>query len=85
MANLTHGPLTAILFPVTECLHLPFEAQTYWIQHLLLVIVPFYLILVDKDRKGKKSYSTQDCFDWSWTLKSFGIWGLYHWIVLQGS
>jgi len=32
MLHYLHGPLTAILFPVTECLLLPFEVSTYWSQ-----------------------------------------------------
>ena len=45
----SHGALTAILFPVTECLLLPFEVSTYWIQHYLLLIVPLYLLIFDDE------------------------------------
>ena len=86
MINCIHGPVTAIVLPVTKCLKLPFEVEIYWIQHILLVVVPFYLLLEDRDSREKiTDYSAQSPFDWHWTLKAFGIWGLYHWIVLQGT
>ena len=49
MLHYLHGSLAAILFPVTECLHLPFEVSIYWIQHYLLLIVPFYLLICDDE------------------------------------
>jgi hypothetical protein len=45
MLHYLHGPLAAILFPVTECLLLPFEVSTYWIQHVLMLVVPVYLLI----------------------------------------
>jgi len=40
---LMHGPLLAMLFPVTDTLLLPFEVEMYWIQHSALVLTPLYL------------------------------------------
>lgn len=35
--HFTHGTLCGILFPIADDLKLPFEAETYWLQHYLLV------------------------------------------------
>ena len=78
MLHWFHGPLLAIVFPVTNTLELPFEWQTYWWQHLLLVLVPFYMIFCTN------VYSVHAPFSGSWILMSYGIWGIYHWIVLHG-
>merc|ERR1712243_408854 len=40
---LATGPLLAILFPVTDSLDLPLEPDVYWVQHLLLLLMPLYL------------------------------------------
>ena len=44
MLHTIHGPLAALLFPTTESLILPFEPEVYWIQHILIIIIPFYLM-----------------------------------------
>lgn len=80
MLHYLHGPLAAILFPVTECLHMPFEKETYWIQHVLLLVVPFYLLLGDKTH----NYVAYKPFDMIWLLRAYLAWAAWHWIVLQG-
>ena len=45
MLHTMHGPLAAILFPVTDSLLLPFEPEIYWIQHILIIIIPLYLVM----------------------------------------
>ncbi len=55
MLHFLHGPMAAILFPVTEALKLPFEKEIYWIQHVLIVLVPLYFILVN-DGHGYKAH-----------------------------
>jgi hypothetical protein len=39
------GTLLATLFPDTTGLEQPFERMSYWIQHILIQIVPLYMLL----------------------------------------
>ncbi len=39
-----HGPVMAVIFPVNNTLFLPGEVFTYWLEHALLLIIPFYLL-----------------------------------------
>ena len=39
-----HGPLMAVIFPVTNTLFLPGEVATYWIEHILLLTIPIFLV-----------------------------------------
>ena len=38
------GPTLALVFPVTNTLFLPLEAATYWVQHVIDLAVPLYLL-----------------------------------------
>jgi len=72
-----HGPLMAVIFPVTNTLFLPGEVATYWIEHILLLTIPIFLI---------KHYSVpMKSFRelMNWTLLSYGIWGMYNFVFLQ--
>ena len=42
--NLMHLPILACIFPVTNTLFLPGEVFTYWWEHILLLIIPIYLL-----------------------------------------
>jgi len=55
-----HCPIIACVLPVTNTLFLPFEVATYWIEHVLLLIVPVYLL-----RSGGQ-YSVEKLSDPSW-------------------
>ena len=50
----------ACILPVTNTLFLPFEVATYWIEHVLLLLVPLYLL-----RSGGP-YSVERFGDPSW-------------------
>jgi len=67
------------LFPVTECLIMPFEVEIYYIQHYIILLVPLYLLLV-QDGHGYQSHSS---FDLNWYLKSYWVWSLWHWVVMM--
>ena len=47
MLHTLHGPLAAVLFPVTESLILPFEPEIYYIQHWIILLVPLYLLIIE--------------------------------------
>nr|ADD38346.1 Transmembrane protein 164 [Lepeophtheirus salmonis] len=79
MLHFLHGPFTALLFPVTDCLRLPYEVEVYWIQHFfILCLTPLYLM------KYHFNLSNPGEFSWSWSYLSYGIWMLIHWIILHG-
>ncbi|XP_067122259.1 transmembrane protein 164 [Centruroides vittatus] len=74
-----NGPLLAIFFPVLNTRELPMELESYWIQHILMLIIPFYLL-----RTGMNGAYTVECLkDFSWTAMTLGILFLYHFILLQ--
>jgi len=71
------GPLLAILFPVTNTLDLPLEWTIYWVQHLMLLLIPLYLI------KLGGQFSLEPLSDLAWPATAFSLYSLYHWLVLQ--
>ena len=73
-----HGPIMAVIFPVTNTLFLPGEVFTYWFEHAMLLIIPFYLL-----RRGGNLCTVESLMDWSWPLMAYGLWGLYHFVVLE--
>jgi hypothetical protein len=61
------GTLLATLFPDTSGLNQPFEELSYWIQHILIQVVPLYLLL----RKGSlalKLFDFKTLFVGLWIL-----------------
>ena len=77
------GPLLAILFPVTSTRLLPGEVGIYWIQHSLIMIIPFFLMIMNNT--GHRSLSLHDVLrsELPWSMLSLAILSLYHWLVLQ--
>lgn len=71
------GPLLALLFPVTNSLELPGEWSIYWVQHLMLLVIPLYLT-----RLGGQ-FNLDPLSDLAWPGLAFSIYSLYHWMVLQ--
>jgi len=74
-----HGPLMACVFPVTNTLFLPGEVMTYWVEHGLLLSIPFYLLL----SRGSPYNVASNTELASWTSLSYGAWGFYHYLFLQ--
>ena len=72
-----HGPLMAVIFPVTNTLFLPGEVLTYWVEHAFLLLVPAYLL---RHYTVPKITLKEMC---SWALMAYGIWGIYHYMFLQ--
>ena len=44
MLNALYAPLSACIFPVTNTLFLPGEIFTFWLEHILLLAIPVFLI-----------------------------------------
>ena len=71
-----HFPLTACIFPVTNTLALPGEVFTFWLEHLLLLLIPIYLLL-------EKFLYVQNMFDFSYTLRFYAYYYIYNLLILQ--
>ncbi|KAL8600009.1 hypothetical protein ACOMHN_057778 [Nucella lapillus] len=76
MHMLTGAPI-AILFPVINTRMLPFETEVYYIQHILMLVIPFYLMHLGDP------YIPERLSDFSWASMTFGLLFLYHFIPLQ--
>jgi hypothetical protein len=72
-----NGATIAVLFPIVNTRMLPFEKETYYIQHILMLVIPFYLL-----RCGGV-YTTEGYGDFSWTILTLGLLFIYHWLPLQ--
>jgi len=74
-----HGPLMAVIFPVTNTLFLPGEVLVYWLEHALLLGIPIFLLFWGKisvpDITIKENLA--------WGLMAYGLWGLFHFLFLQ--
>ncbi|TRY69406.1 hypothetical protein TCAL_08891, partial [Tigriopus californicus] len=77
--HFTHGTLAGIYFPVDEVLKLPFERETYWLQHYFLVIIPVYMICFER-----WDYPPSPKWDISWIFLSFSAWSFWHFVVMHG-
>ncbi|XP_059163055.1 transmembrane protein 164-like [Physella acuta] len=76
MHMLTGAPI-AILFPVINTRLLPFETVVYFIQHFLMLIIPFYLL-----RHGDP-FIPERLTDFTWSMVAFGFLFIYHFLPLQ--
>ncbi|KAL4708073.1 hypothetical protein ACJJTC_009852 [Scirpophaga incertulas] len=75
--NLLNGPLLAFLFPETASRTIFVEAALYWIQHGMMFVIPYYLLRIGG------VYNIEPFWDFNWSIFSYCLNLLYHFIVLQ--
>ena len=75
-----NGALLAVLFPVLDTCNLPFEVEVYWIQHILMLLIPVILI-ISEDDNIKLTPARSSII--SYAFQSFSICSFYHLILLQ--
>lgn len=73
---LTGAPI-AILFPVINTRLLPFETEVYFIQHALMMIIPYYLLRIGG------VYTAEKISDMSWAFLSLGWLYFFHFVPLN--
>lgn len=77
--HFSHGTLFGIFFPVAEALKMPFEQETYWIQHWLLIIIPAYTVFGEREAWPLPSRRV----DVAWVLMSYGAWCAWHFVFMH--
>ncbi|XP_023329587.1 transmembrane protein 164 [Eurytemora carolleeae] len=72
-----NGALLALIFPVTDTYSLPFEIEMYWIQHSVMLLVPFYLY-----RQGDP-FSNIYTDKFAYSVLAYSVFMIYHIFILQ--
>ena len=70
------GPVLALIFLVPFPRHIAGEVLTYWVQHLLLLVVPGYLL-------STGHFTVEPTSDTAWPCLALSVFSSYHWLVLQ--
>uniref|UniRef100_A0A915EC16 Transmembrane protein 164 n=1 Tax=Ditylenchus dipsaci TaxID=166011 RepID=A0A915EC16_9BILA len=71
------GALMALAFPILNTRLMIGEMFIYFVQHILIVSVPFYLMSI------KDTYSPESLTNYSWPMFSASLLVLYHFLFLQ--
>merc|ERR1712241_470367 len=69
-------PLCACIFPVTNTLFLPGEVFTFWLEHILLVVIPLYLLY-------ENLLVPEPLGDFSYALSLYGYYYIYNLVISQ--
>ncbi|XP_012226257.1 transmembrane protein 164 [Linepithema humile] len=75
--NLLNGPVLAYLFPETESRIIFADRAMYYIQHGLMLVIPYYLLRIGG------VYNIEPLSDMSWSVLSYGLNAGYHFWILQ--
>ncbi|XP_054009493.1 transmembrane protein 164 [Hylaeus anthracinus] len=75
--NFMNGPVLAYLFPETESRKIFADKALYYIQHGLMVVIPYYLLRIGG------VYNIEPLSDMSWSVFSYGLNLIYHFWILQ--
>ncbi|CAG0912483.1 unnamed protein product [Notodromas monacha] len=75
--NFLSGAFLAILFPVTGSRQFPCEVQIYWIQHVMMLAVPIYLLCLGGP------YTLEPFTDVSLSIVTLSFMLVYHFCFLQ--
>ncbi|CBY31382.1 unnamed protein product [Oikopleura dioica] len=73
---LIFGAFLAMILPDTDSRVLPLQREIYWVQHMLIWIIPAYLAPLGGVYKIEKA--------WSWSFLGLSLMQVYHAVVLQG-
>ncbi|XP_035726923.1 transmembrane protein 164-like [Vespa mandarinia] len=75
--NLMNGPVLAFLFPETESRRIFPDKAVYYIQHGLMLVIPYYLLRIGG------VYNVEPLSDLNWSILSYGFNLAYHFWILQ--
>lgn len=75
--NLMNGPVLAFLFPETESRRIFPDKAIYYIQHGLMLVIPYYLLRIGG------VYNVEPLSDLSWSVLTYGFNLAYHFWILQ--
>ncbi|CAF2931168.1 unnamed protein product [Rotaria sp. Silwood2] len=75
--GMLNGGTLAIYFPVTSTRLFPFEVELYYIQHILILVVPVFLL------SSHGGYSLEPVGSFRWTILAIATFRFYHYFVLQ--
>ncbi|XP_034949128.1 transmembrane protein 164 [Chelonus insularis] len=75
--NFLNGPVLAYVFPEVESRKLLADQAMYWLQHGMMVVIPYYLMRIGG------VYNIEPLSDFSWCILAYGFNLAYHWWILQ--